>query len=77
MGGDYYIAIPPPYLPRGGKWLYNHFSGSRIYYIAIFPPIKLRVSIAMGGNGSITPALKKPKQHNTARILRLIGSLQK
>ena len=48
FGGDYYIAISPPYLPRGGN---SHFSGGGgIYYIAIFPLIQVT-----GGNGSITP----------------------
>ena len=56
FGSDYFVLIsqhnfggkllyshsPPPYLPRGEKWLYSHFSGGKIYYIAIFPPIQVR-----------------------------------
>ena len=82
FGSDYFVLIsqhnlggkllyshsPPPYLPRGKKWLYSHFSGRKIYYIAIFPPIQVRgkygyIAIFPGGkwlwgkNGSITPAM--------------------
>ena len=45
-GKNYYIAIPPPYFPRGEKW----FPVGKIYYIAIFPPIQVT-----GKNGSVTP----------------------
>ena len=61
MGGDYYIAIFSPI-----------FQGGKIYYRAIFPPIQVRGEndyiaifprggMAMGKNGSITPAEKKPR----------------
>jgi hypothetical protein len=40
-GENYYIAISP-YLPRGERWLYSHFSWRKIYYIAIFSPIQVR-----------------------------------
>ena len=69
-GGNYYITIPPPYLPReGGNGYIAIFQGG-IYYIAIFPPIQVHVrgkngyigifpggKMAMGKNGSITPAV--------------------
>ena len=75
----------PPYLPMGDKWLYSHFSGGEIYYIAIFPPIQVRGKygyIAIfppGENGSITPAKEEHVQKvltNTSHVTSCIAMLK-
>ena len=57
LGGKLlYSHIPP--ICQGGveKWIYSHFSGRKIYYIAISPPIQVRgkygyIAIFPGGGG--------------------------